>query len=86
MDRLCGAKDRNNNHRPCSNPAMENGRCRIHGGLSTGPKTDAGRRSISLANTKTGIHSKKAEEEKRRAKKLVAETNDFLITIRSMSN
>ncbi len=29
-------------------------RCRLHGGLSTGPKTPAGRAAISAANTKHG--------------------------------
>jgi hypothetical protein len=29
-------------------------RCRLHGGLSTGPKSVAGRAAISAANTKHG--------------------------------
>ena len=29
-------------------------RCRLHGGLSTGPKTAEGRAAISAANTKHG--------------------------------
>ena len=29
-------------------------RCRLHGGLSTGPKTPAGRAAVSAANTKHG--------------------------------
>lgn len=32
----CGAKTRSGE--PCKNYAMENGRCRMHGGKSTGPK------------------------------------------------
>src|SRR5690625_2509506 len=32
---LCGAKTRSGT--PCKNGAMENGRCRMHGGKSTGP-------------------------------------------------
>lgn len=35
--------------RPCRAPAMANGRCRLHGGLSTGPKTAEGR-ARALAN------------------------------------
>jgi hypothetical protein len=38
---------------PCRAPAMENGRCKLHGGLSTGPKTPEGRRRISVAVTKS---------------------------------
>lgn len=30
----CGARSRQNNHRPCRQPAMPNGRCRLHGGKS----------------------------------------------------
>jgi hypothetical protein len=33
---------------------MPNGRCRLHGGLSTGPRTEAGRAAVRDANTKHG--------------------------------
>jgi hypothetical protein len=36
----CGAKTRH--HASCRGPAMRNGRCRMHGGLSTGPRTREG--------------------------------------------
>jgi hypothetical protein len=36
----CGAKTRGGT--VCQCPAMPNGRCRLHGGLSTGPKTAEG--------------------------------------------
>jgi hypothetical protein len=39
--RLCGAKTRQG--RPCWNGTSK-GRCRMHGGASTGPKTAEGRR------------------------------------------
>jgi len=35
-------------------PIEGNRRCRLHGGLSTGPRTSAGRAAISAANTKHG--------------------------------
>ena len=35
--------------KPCLASAMRNGRCRNHGGLSTGPKSPEGRRSIAEA-------------------------------------
>jgi hypothetical protein len=38
--------------RPCQAPAMENGRCKLHGGLSTGPRTPEGRERISIAVAK----------------------------------
>ena len=46
----CGAKTRAGE--PCKRKALNNGRCRNHGGLSTGPKTQEGRRRISIAQTK----------------------------------
>ena len=44
----CGAHARSTGH-PCRAKALPNGRCRNHGGLSTGPKTDIGRRAIGEA-------------------------------------
>ena len=52
----CGAKTRAGN--PCNSPAMKNGRCRMHGGASTGPRTEAGLEQCRQANRKTGQHSK----------------------------
>ena len=39
--KLCGARTRQG--RPCIATALPNGRCRNHGGLSTGAKTAEGR-------------------------------------------
>lgn len=39
----CGAKARSKANMPCLKPAMLNGRCRLHGGLSTGAKTKEGK-------------------------------------------
>ena len=40
---------------PCAKSPIEGKRrCRLHGGLSTGPKTSAGRAAISASNTKHG--------------------------------
>lgn len=36
INNLCGAKTRSGE--PCKNKGMPNGRCRLHGGKSTGPK------------------------------------------------
>jgi hypothetical protein len=54
----CGAKTRKGT--PCLCPAMKNGRCRLHGGLSTGPKTVAGIERIRQAVTKHGFYTKEA--------------------------
>ncbi len=44
----CGAHARSTGQ-PCQAKALANGRCRNHGGLSTGPKTFAGRLAIAEA-------------------------------------
>ncbi len=47
---LCGGRTRRGSH--CQRRALDNGRCRNHGGLSTGPKTAEGRQRISEAQRK----------------------------------
>jgi len=44
----CGAHARSTG-KPCQRKALANGRCRQHGGLSTGPKTEEGK-ARALAN------------------------------------
>ncbi len=53
----CGAKTRSGT--PCRNLPMKNGKCRMHGGASTGPKTAAG-----LARSRTAglIHGGRSQE------------------------
>ncbi|MFC1689577.1 HGGxSTG domain-containing protein [Pseudomonadota bacterium] len=46
----CGAYARSTG-KPCQAKALTNGRCKLHGGLSTGPKTDEGK-AKALANLK----------------------------------
>ena len=61
----CGARRRK---RPelCRQPATRNGRCRIHGGKSTGPRTVEGIERIRRASTKHGRRSKAAIAERKR--------------------
>ena len=60
----CGAKTRKG--AACLSPAIKrNGRCRLHGGASTGPKTIEGRARISLANLRHGKYTKDKLEQKR---------------------
>jgi len=44
----CGAYARSTGN-PCQAKALPNGRCKNHGGLSTGPKTPKGRQAIAQA-------------------------------------
>ena len=52
----CGAKTRRGT--ACQRPAnKKNGRCRLHGGASTGAKTEEGLARIYAANLRQGEHS-----------------------------
>jgi len=44
----CGAYARSTGN-PCQAKALNNGRCKNHGGMSTGPKTAEGRQAIAQA-------------------------------------
>lgn len=58
----CGAKTRSGV--PCAKfPIEGKRRCRLHGGLSTGPKTVAGKAAISAANTKHGRYKNWREKQ-----------------------
>ena len=65
----CGARTRK--HQPCKSPAMPNGRCRMHGGASTGPRTAEGLARVAAARTKHGGRS----AEMRALHALIAELN-----------
>ncbi|MBA7570893.1 hypothetical protein ES695_19240 [Candidatus Atribacteria bacterium 1244-E10-H5-B2] len=54
----CGAKTRKGTL--CQAPAMKNGRCRLHGGKSTGPKTPEGIERIRQVHLKHGRYTKDA--------------------------
>lgn len=51
----CGARNRAG--LSCQSPAMPNGRCRMHGGPSTGPRTAEGLARLRAARTRTGMHT-----------------------------
>jgi hypothetical protein len=51
----CGARTRSGG--TCRSPAMRNGRCRMHGGKSTGPRTAEGLERMRQAKTKHGLYS-----------------------------
>lgn len=64
MKPICGAHARTTGM-PCQKPPMENGRCRLHGGLSTG-------RPVT-----TGMHTKAAKAERRALRDLIRLVGDF---------
>lgn len=63
----CGAKTRKGT--PCKGFAMKNGRCKLHGGKSTGPKTDEGKARIAAAHWKHGLRSKTYIREMKKLRK-----------------
>ena len=70
----CGARTRRQTS--CQGPAMKNGRCRLHGGLSTGPRTPAGLERSRRARWKHGAYSREVRlllaENRRRWRELRA--------------
>ena len=63
----CGAR-RKRDGKPCCQPAMPNGRCRVHGGLSTGPRTPEGLERSRRSNWKHGHYSAEAKQVRREAR------------------
>lgn len=51
----CGAKTKRGG--VCNGMAMKNGRCRVHGGASTGPRTPEGKARAQRSNWKHGRRS-----------------------------
>jgi hypothetical protein len=72
----CGATNRRGT--ACQCPAMKNGRCRLHGGLSTGPKTAAGLERIRQAQTKHGWYSRDAVARRQETRRKLRELQDLL--------
>ena len=61
----CGAKTRRGT--PCQGPAVrDKRRCRMHGGLSTGPRTPEGLVRSRRANWKHGAYSREAQDARRK--------------------
>jgi len=72
----CGAKTRRGTG--CQCPAMPNGRCRLHGGLSTGPKTAEGIERIRRAVTKHGRCSQAAKAKRAEYRNLLRDCREML--------
>ena len=76
----CGAKTRRGTH--CQRPANKrNGRCRLHGGQSSGPKTEEGRAKIAAVNTTTGQHTKAVIARRKEEAKIAKGLRDRLRVI-----
>jgi hypothetical protein len=72
----CGARTRAET--PCMGPAMPNGRCRMHGGTSTGPRTLEGLQRIVKARTTHGAYGAEMRELRRMMRALDEEQRRVL--------
>ncbi len=66
----CGARTRAGGY--CRCPGMKNGRCKLHGGKSSGPSLE-GIERIRQAKTKHGFYSAAAKAERRNLRQLIKE-------------
>lgn len=73
MLKECGARAKTKDYKPCRQYALLNGRCRFHGGESTGAKTPEGRRKLKEVNIKHGFYTAEAIAERRAARTLIKE-------------
>ena len=76
----CGAKTRKATS--CLSPAMKNGRCRMHGGKSTGAKTLAGIEKIKKSNLKNGFYTNQAIQYRKVLNEYMKENRKFLSEIK----
>ena len=65
----CGAKARSGT--PCKSPAMANGRCRLHGGKSTGPPKK------NQNALKHGFYTKEAIAQRRYTRQLIRRSQEL---------
>jgi hypothetical protein len=72
----CGARTRAG--APCKGPAMPNGRCRMHGGPSTGPRTPEGLERSRKARWKHGRYSAKAVQDRHELRALLRHVRELL--------
>src|SRR5205807_10344953 len=76
----CGARSKRTG-KPCRGAAMPNGRCKVHGGKSTGPRTPEGLERSRRANWKHGHFSREAKAERSRLRAAILTLRDLCNSI-----
>ena len=76
----CGARSKRTG-KPCQAAAMPNGRCKLHGGKSTGPRTPEGLERSRRANWKHGHFSREAKAERSRLRAAILTLRDLCNSI-----
>jgi hypothetical protein len=69
------------NSKPCRAAAMPNGRCKVHGGKGTGPRTPEGLERSRRANWKHGHYSREAKAERSRLRAAILALRDLCDSI-----
>ena len=77
----CGARSKRTGQ-PCRGPAMANGRCRFHGGKSTGPTTADGVERARQAALRHGFYTDEAKAERRGARAALVALRAALASVR----
>ena len=78
----CGARNRAGGS--CRAPAMANGRCRLHGGKSTGPITCEGLERSRKANWRHGHYSAEARAQRTKARAELRTLRDLMAELTAM--
>ncbi len=73
----CNARTKSTG-KPCQRYPCKNGRCHLHGGKSTGPRTPEGKMKSQMANFKHGRRSVEFLSERKRINELIRGTREFL--------
>lgn len=73
----CGAHARST-ALPCKAKALPNGRCKLHGGMSTGPKTREGKQAIGTATKARMAAGQLAKAQEGRRRWLAAGGREYL--------
>src|SRR5262249_47242075 len=76
----CGARSKRTG-KPCQGAAMPNGRCKLHGGKSTGRRTPEGLERSRRANWKHGHFSREAKAERSRLRAAILALRDLCDSI-----
>ena len=81
----CGAKRRGSDGLLCQQPAMANGRCRLHGGKSTGPRTPEGLKRSRRARWRHGSYSAQAKAERAEAQVNLRQLQELEAVLRAFA-
>ena len=74
---ICGAINRQS--RPCGNRPLANGRCKYHGGLSTGPRSAEGLERSRMANWRHGFYSAASIERRLHFRRIMTASRKSLV-------